>query len=163
MTTTVKTGAEHLQSLRDGRNVFIDGERVDDVTTHPAFRNAVQSAAALYDYQAHPDHIEQMTFASPSSGNRVNRSWFMPTTYEEMVQRREAMVAWLRQHGGFMGRSPDHLASALVGQAMGIEIFERHSPARARAFLDFTYARIMTYIDVRDHQSPTDAKAWGER
>ncbi len=47
-----KAGADHIQSLRDGRTVYIDGQQVDDVTTHPAFRNAVASAAALYDYQA---------------------------------------------------------------------------------------------------------------
>jgi len=49
-----KNGAEHLASLRDGRAVFIDGTRIDDVTTHPSFRNAVRSAAALYDFQARP-------------------------------------------------------------------------------------------------------------
>ena len=32
------TGAEYLESLRDGREVYIYGERVKDVTTHPAFR-----------------------------------------------------------------------------------------------------------------------------
>ncbi len=36
----LKTGAEHLKSLRDGRVVYIGGEKVDDVTTHPAFRAA---------------------------------------------------------------------------------------------------------------------------
>src|SRR5262249_59237257 len=43
------TGAEYLASLRDGRDVYIYGERVDDVTTHPAFRNAARSIARLYD------------------------------------------------------------------------------------------------------------------
>ena len=66
MSATVKTGADHLQSLRDNRTIFIDGERVDDVTGHPAFRHAVRSAAALYDYQADPAYLEWMTFASPS-------------------------------------------------------------------------------------------------
>ena len=42
----LKTGAEHLASLRDGRVVYIGGEKVDDVTTHPAFRNAARSMAA---------------------------------------------------------------------------------------------------------------------
>jgi len=41
-----KTGAEHVASLRDGRAVYIDGERVSDVTTHPAFRNAVRSTSS---------------------------------------------------------------------------------------------------------------------
>ena len=43
------TGAEYLASLRDGRDVYVYGERVDDVTTHPAFRNAARSIARLYD------------------------------------------------------------------------------------------------------------------
>ncbi|MGW1848408.1 4-hydroxyphenylacetate 3-hydroxylase N-terminal domain-containing protein [Streptomyces sp. NPDC001966] len=39
-TDTLMTGAEYLDSLRDGRAVYVDGDRVEDVTTHPAFRNA---------------------------------------------------------------------------------------------------------------------------
>src|SRR5262245_7564874 len=58
-----KAGAEHIKSLRDGRAVYIDGELVDDVTTHRAFRNSVASAAGLYDFQAAPENIELMTFA----------------------------------------------------------------------------------------------------
>src|ERR1700690_4391017 len=48
--TVAKTGAEHIASLRDGRTVYIDGQLVPDVTTHPAFRNSVHSAGALYDF-----------------------------------------------------------------------------------------------------------------
>src|SRR6202012_1277704 len=51
-TMQCKTGAEHIESLKDGRTVYLDGALVADVTTHPAFRNAVASAASLYDYQA---------------------------------------------------------------------------------------------------------------
>ena len=43
------TGAEYIESLKDGREVYINGERVKDVTTHPAFRNSVRSLARLYD------------------------------------------------------------------------------------------------------------------
>ena len=57
-----KTGAAHLASLRDGREVWINGKKVADVTTHPAFRNSCQSAADLYDFQARPENIEMMTF-----------------------------------------------------------------------------------------------------
>jgi 4-hydroxyphenylacetate 3-monooxygenase len=53
-----KNGAEHLQSLRDGRTVYLDGELVDDVTTHPAYRNAVATAGLLYDYQSRPENTE---------------------------------------------------------------------------------------------------------
>ena len=43
------TGREFLESLRDGREIWIYGERVKDVTTHPAFRNTARMIARLYD------------------------------------------------------------------------------------------------------------------
>ena len=89
-----KTGAEHIKSLKDGRAVFLDGKPIGDVTEHPAFRNAVHSAAALYDFQARPENLEFMTFQPNGSNRRVNRAWQMPRSYDEMVQRRKALQAW---------------------------------------------------------------------
>src|SRR5712672_902235 len=43
------TGQDYLESIRDGRRVYVGGELVDDVTTHPAFRNAARSFAMIYD------------------------------------------------------------------------------------------------------------------
>ena len=48
----LRSGKEHLESLRDGRVVYIGNEKVDDVTAHPAFRNAAQTVVALYDMKA---------------------------------------------------------------------------------------------------------------
>lgn len=45
----IKTGKEHLSQLRDGRVVYIGDEKIDDVTTHPAFEKAAQKVAELYD------------------------------------------------------------------------------------------------------------------
>src|ERR1700720_1352915 len=132
-----KTGADHLRSLRDGRAVYIDGERVADVTTHPAYRNAVASAALLYDYQARPENLELMTFIPNGDTRRVNRCWQMPRSYDELVQRRKALQAWAQVSYGFMGRSPDHVASTLIGQRMGLEFFTKHGRARARARGDY--------------------------
>ena len=81
-----KTGAEHIKSLKDGRTVYLDGQMIGDVTEHPAFRNAVHSAGALYDFQAQPDMLELMTFQPNGSNRRINRAWQMPRNYEEMVQ-----------------------------------------------------------------------------
>src|SRR4026209_1233387 len=50
----LRTGKECLKSLRDGRVVYIGSEKVDDVTRHPAFRNAAATAAAIYDMKADP-------------------------------------------------------------------------------------------------------------
>jgi 4-hydroxyphenylacetate 3-monooxygenase len=161
-----KTGAEHIQSLRDGRTVYIDGKLAGDVTEHPAFRNAVRSAALLYDFQGRPENLELMTFLPDGSNARVNRAWQMPRSYEEMVQRRKALQAWAGVSYGFLGRSPDHVASALVGQCMGIDVFRRRSPERAKALLDyFDYARkndvFLTYVIINPQAER--GKDWGEQ
>jgi 4-hydroxyphenylacetate 3-monooxygenase len=162
--SVAKTGDDHLRSLRDGREVYIDGERVADVTTHPAFRNAVRSAAALYDFQARPENLELLTFAPEGGAKRVNRCWQAPRSYDELALRRKALTAWAETTFGFMGRSPDHVASTLLGQVMGIEVFERHGAARAAALRDyFAYARgndlFLAYVIINPQADR--AKDWG--
>ncbi|MGO8920471.1 MAG: 4-hydroxyphenylacetate 3-hydroxylase family protein [Stellaceae bacterium] len=164
--SVARTGADHLRSLNDGRAVYIDGEKVQDVTVHPAFRNAVRSAAYLYDFQAQPENIELMTFAPDGGGARISRCWEKPRSYDELVRRRRALEAWSETNYGFMGRSPDHVASTLLGQVLGIEVFRRHGEARARALLDyFDYVSrndlFLTYVIVNPQGDR--AKAWGEQ
>jgi 4-hydroxyphenylacetate 3-monooxygenase len=164
----VKTGADHLAALRDGRQVYIDGELVPDVTAHPAFRNAVRSAAAFYDYQARPENLERVTFASPASGGyaRINRSWQMPRSHAELVERRKAMSEWAELSCGFFGRAPDHVASSLVGQVLGIDVFRRHGDARAQALLDYfdeasRNDHYVSYVIINPQADRN--KAWGEQ
>ena len=164
----VKTGADHLAALRDGRQVYIDGELVADVTTHPAFRNAVHQAAALYEYQARPENLERVTFApSPGAGYaRINRCWLLPRSHAELVERRKAMAEWAEQSCGFLGRAPDHVASSLVGQVIGVDVFRRHGPARAQALLDyFDYASrhdcYISYVIINPQADRN--KAWGKQ
>jgi 4-hydroxyphenylacetate 3-monooxygenase len=161
-----KTGAEHLAALRDGRAVYLDGERVADVTTHPAFKNAVAAAAALYDFQARPENLEWMTFVPAAGRRRVNRCWQIPRSHAELVGRRRALGAWAEQSAGFVGRAPDHVASSLLGQVIGIDVFRRHSEARARALLDyFDYASrndlYLSYVIINPQADR--AKPWGEQ
>lgn len=149
----IKTAAQHLSSLRDGREVYLRGQRVDDVTTHKAFRNSVASAAHLYDFQAAPENAEWMTYASPDRNVRVSRSWQLPATYAELRARRTALEAWAETHFGFMGRSPDHVASCIGGMVMGLPVFEAYDKKRAGALLDYyRYARdndlFLTYVIV---------------
>ena len=148
--TSVKDGAQHVASVRDGRSVYLDGALVGDVSVHPAYRHAVASAGALYDHQAHPDNIERMTF-DVGEGRRVSRCWQLPHSYADLVERRKALVEWAELSCGFLGRSPDHVASSMSGMMMGIEVFESHDPKRAQAFRDwYDYARksdlFLTYV-----------------
>ena len=164
----VKDGAQHLASLRDKRAVYLDGEVISDVTTHPAYRNAVASAARMYDLQAQPDMVEKMTFESPTSDARVSRAWQIPKNHAEMVARREALVAWAETHSGFMGRSPDHLASALMGQYIGMPRWEAYDKKLAGNFRDyFQFARdndhFLTYVIINPQIDRTkDASEQGD-
>jgi 4-hydroxyphenylacetate 3-monooxygenase len=147
----MRTGQDYLQSLRDRREVYIQGERVADVTSHRAFRNSVASAAYLYDFQASTEQSDTMTFASPSTGARVSRAWQLPSSYAELAARREALTAWAETHYGFLGRSPDHVASCLSGMYMGAEVFEAYDPPRAaalRAYYEYARDRdlFLTYV-----------------
>jgi 4-hydroxyphenylacetate 3-monooxygenase len=139
-----RTGEEYLESLRDGRRVYVNGERVEDVTEHPAFAESARSIAHLYDIAASPQHRDVMTYPSPKTGKRVNKAFLMPRTREDLAARREAMTLWAEATYGIMGRSPDHLASLLTGLALRPDIFDRGGPEFA--------ARIIRYYErVREH------------
>jgi 4-hydroxyphenylacetate 3-monooxygenase len=129
----VKDGRAYLASLKDDRSIYIDGRKVADVTTDPAFVNAVHSAARLYDFQAAPDNLEAMTFVSPTSGERVNRAWQMPRNLRELSERRGALEKWAALTCGMVGRSPDHVASTFAGFRMGLSSFHDNDPKRAAA------------------------------
>jgi 4-hydroxyphenylacetate 3-monooxygenase len=109
------TGAEFLESLRDSREVWIYGERVRDVTTHPAFRNPARMLARLYD--ALHDKTLQPALTCPTdtgSGAFTHRFFRAPASVDELVAGRDAIAAWARLTYGWMGRSPDYKAAFLA-------------------------------------------------
>ena len=148
----LKNGSQHAQSLKDGRQVFINGQIAADVGEHAAFRKTLETVGGLFDFAARPENAQLMTFEpSDTSAGRANRIWQLPQSYEELVQRRRALEAWAELHAGFLGRSPDHVASCLSGMVMGLEVFEAYDRARAGALADyFRYARdndlYLTYV-----------------
>jgi len=119
----MRTGAEYLRSLKDGRRVFVDGERVKDVTEHPAFRQAARSIANLYDIAADPALRERMTFVSPKTGEPVWRAWQIPRTHADLRARRLFSETWAEATFGLMGRSPDHVAGFFTGYAAVPSLF----------------------------------------
>lgn len=147
----LKNGTQHKRSLQDGRAVFIEGRRVADVTSHPAFARAVNSACELYDFQCAPDNAELMTYQPDDGGERSHRMWQLPRSYEDLKTRRGALTAWSRLHAGFIGRSPEHVASCISGMYMGREVFAQYDKRCAGALEDYyRYARdndlYLTYV-----------------
>src|SRR5882724_11825168 len=109
------TGKEFLESLRDGREIWIYGERVDDVTTHPAFRNPARMLARLYDALHDPATRAELTCPTDTgSGGYTHRYFRAPTSADDLVAARDAIAGWSRLSYGWIGRSPDYKAAFLA-------------------------------------------------
>ncbi len=105
----VRTGEEFLEGLRDGREVWLEGERVDDVTTHPKTARMAATLAGIYDLQHRPENHDRMTFKSPTSGEPVALSYLVPETQEDLMRRRGAMEIVAQSCHGMLGRTPDYV------------------------------------------------------
>ena len=91
------TGAEYLESIRDGREIYIYGERVKDVTTHPAFRNTARMIARLYDALHDPATQPILTMPTDTGSGGFTHKFFKGArNAEEMVGCRDAIAQWAR-------------------------------------------------------------------
>ena len=125
-----RTGEAYIKGLQEHpREVWIDGERVQDVTTHPALRNGVRSVAALYDMQHDPALREAMTYTSPTTGQPVGLSFLMPQSVADLERRRTMMAHWAWASCGMMGRSPDFLNVLFTAWAGAADYFAQNRPA----------------------------------
>jgi 4-hydroxyphenylacetate 3-monooxygenase len=125
-----RTGREYLKGLQEQeREVWLRGERVADVTAHPALQNGARAIAALYDMQHDPALREAMTYVSPSSGERVGLSFVIPRTRDDLERRRDMMLHWARATCGMMGRSPDFMNVTFAAWAAAADYFARSRPA----------------------------------
>jgi len=125
----LKSGAEHLRALQDGRVVYIGSERVDDVTTHPAFRNAARSMAAIYDLKA---SLPEYSFEE--NGERHSAYFLRARSRADLEQRTRLHRAIADQSYGMLGRSPDHVASFVTGMSTDPSIFGKYADNLVRYY-----------------------------
>lgn len=132
-----RKGDDYLRGLRDGRAVFLNGDRVADVTIHPAFAAGIRTVAGLYDLAHDPANRELMTYPSPRDGRPINKAWMVPRTRADLVARRKAIKFWADASYGFLGRSPDHVASFFAGFAGSPAFYARAGQQFADNLLRF--------------------------
>ncbi|MDW8327946.1 MAG: 4-hydroxyphenylacetate 3-monooxygenase, oxygenase component [Anaerolineales bacterium] len=134
-----RRGEQVLQRLREQPPaIWYRGEPVKDPTTHPALKNGVHSLARLYDLQWEKADI--CLYDSPTTGNKVNRSFMLPKTQEELRSISRAMKVWAEATFGMMGRAPDYLNRALAGYAAGADFLAEADPrfgANARRYYEY--------------------------
>ena len=138
----IRRGDQFLQSLRDGRQVWVRGEKVDDVTTHPALAGFARSLAEVYDLQHDPAHKNLLTMESPTTGQLVSLGYLLPRSSEDLIRRRHMIEFLERRCGGVAGRLPEYMAIMLVGLYDLREILGQEDPAFASNIAQyFEYCR----------------------
>src|SRR6185312_1316797 len=103
------TGKEFIDSMDDGREIYIYGERVKNISTHPAFRNTAKMVARLYDGLHDPKYQSKLMLPSETPSGQLTHAFYKaPSSLEELVAGRDAIATWARMTYGWMGRTPDY-------------------------------------------------------
>ncbi|HEY3364648.1 MAG TPA: 4-hydroxyphenylacetate 3-monooxygenase, oxygenase component [Symbiobacteriaceae bacterium] len=125
-----RTGQQYLDAINhQRREVYYNGALIaTDVAVHPVFRGVTRSLAALYDMQHDPALRDEMTYVSPTSGDRVGISFLTPRTHDDLARRRNMIKRWHDNTAGMMGRSADYLSACLMGLAAGAEFMGQEDP-----------------------------------
>jgi len=110
-----RTGAEFLKGLRGPREVWVDGERVSDVVSHPKLCGAAHALAEIYDLQ----HVEAATclMPDPETGEAIPVSHMIPKSRADLAKRAKALRAVAEYSVGLMGRTPDYMNVTYAGFA----------------------------------------------
>lgn len=122
----IRTGAEYRESLRDGRVVYADGERIRDVTQYPPFAGVIDTLASLYDLQH--EHPELLTYPSPKTGAPVATSFLMGETDAEVDKRRRSEEFRAEFTFGLMGRLPDFMNALVTDAAAYMDVPAKRVP-----------------------------------
>ncbi len=119
------TGQEFLSSLDDGREIWLRGEKIENVVDHPAFRNSARMLARMYDALHDPATAPSLTCPTDTGNGGFTHAFFkVPRSPEEVVQSRYAIAEWAKVSYGWMGRSPDYKASFVGTLGANADFYE---------------------------------------
>jgi 4-hydroxyphenylacetate 3-monooxygenase len=130
-------GAAYKASLRDGRAVWMAGERVPDVTREPALGAGIDLMAEMFDAQFDPALRDVTTYVDEATGERVSRAWHVPKTVDDLRQRRKLIEFTSMKTVGTFGRPPDLAPLIGIGLLARKPQFKKSPPAFARNNPDF--------------------------
>jgi 4-hydroxyphenylacetate 3-monooxygenase len=123
----IRTGQQYKDSIRDGRQVWVNGERVKDVTTHPMFKPLVDIRARIYDMQHEPKHAPMMSYTD-ELGNVSAVGLKLPFTQEDWHAKRAATDAVLDEVGGIITRVGDETVGEMWSLYDGQDVLNEVNP-----------------------------------
>jgi 4-hydroxybutyryl-CoA dehydratase/vinylacetyl-CoA-Delta-isomerase len=161
----LKTAVEYRQSLKDGRVVYLNGEPVEDVTTHPALEVGVDTDAFDYEIAEMPEYRDLTVVTDEKTGEPISRYYYSPKNSDDLLKRHELMVTGTRANQGVVPFTKDIGADAMntasmTAQMMGKkEYIERAE--NFRVYLqknDLSMAGAMTDVKGNRVLRPSDPK-----
>ncbi|MFF2112711.1 4-hydroxyphenylacetate 3-hydroxylase family protein [Rhodococcus koreensis] len=124
----IRTGDEYRESIRDGREVWVDGERVKDVADHPMFKPIVDVRARIYDL-AHAEATQDaMTYVDPDSGERNAVANKLPRTQQDWLDKRAAVDLVLDDTRGVVTRVGDETIGEMWSLFDGQDVLNEVDP-----------------------------------
>ena len=109
----LKTVEQYKESLRDGREVYMYGERVKDVTIHPALKVCVETMAVDYECAELPQFKDLANVYDPELKQEVSRYYYIPKTGEDLVKATELIIATSTYADGYIPLAKDIGADAI--------------------------------------------------
>ena len=128
----LKTGDDYRQSLKDGRQVWIDGEKVKDVTTHPAFKPIVDVRARMYDMAHEPKYKNVLSYRDPETGESNCIGHALPRTQDDWHKKRAAVDAVMNDIGGVVIRVGDETVGEMWSLYDGADVLNEVDPQFAK-------------------------------
>lgn len=128
----IRTGEQYRESIRDGRQVWINGERVKDVTTHPMFKPIVDIRARIYDMAHEAATQDVMTYVDESTGERNAVGLKLPYTQQDWHDKRRAVDTVLDDIGGIATRVGDETIGEMWSLFDGKDMLNEVDPRFAQ-------------------------------
>lgn len=109
----LKTVEQYKESLKDGREVYMYGEKVKDVTTHRALKTCVDTMALDYEFAELPQYRDLAVVFDPELGEEVSRYYYIPKTGEDLLKATELIIQTSTYADGYIPLAHDIGADAL--------------------------------------------------
>jgi 4-hydroxyphenylacetate 3-monooxygenase len=108
-------GERFFQSLKDGRNVWLDGRKVGELTGHPAFAGTLRTIGKLFDQLDDAEVRDEVGFPVEETGVYAHSSFLVPRSPADLAQRSRAFAHWAKETNGVMSRLSDYARSLVTG------------------------------------------------
>ena len=162
----IRSGKDYIRSLKDGRNLWIRGERIEDPTTHPALQPCIQTVADYYDLFKDPKYSDLLTFDPPEGGDRESLAFLRPKNAADLHRKRLMTEAVLRQSGGLLTRLPENIPTLLLGLLDVSAAFakaDKRFPGNIEKFYHYSREKDLALVDSLNDPQIDRSKGIGEQ